>query len=545
LRYLFEDYALDVDRRELRRGEALVALEPQVFDLLAYLVRNRERVVSKNDLLAAIWHGRIVSESAMTTRINAARHAVADSGAEQRLIKTLHRKGIRFVGAVREQGESADYSGLVQAASLAPRLDRSALPGVADAPAEAPPGGPRLPDKPSIAVLPFANLSGDPEQDYFADGIVDDITTTLSHLHGLFVIARNSTFTYKGRPVDVQQVGRALGVRYVLEGSVRRFADRVRITAQLVEAETRAHVWADRYDRTIGDIFAIQDEITNAIAAAIEPEISASEQDRARRKPPEQLGAWELYQRGMWHLLRHNYENSLEAERLFHSAIALDPSFAAPHAALALVDFFQIPRAQRDHNPALLDAMFRGAVRAAELDPKDCLGHVALGLHYMRRGEFAQSICEHQVALALNPNSPFAHWGYGFVLIFAERFAEALDEFDAALLLNPRDPAKWPHLATLKAGTLYQLRRYEEAAASARDAMRSATADVVWSCIHLAAAFGQLGRTNEAAVALAELEPRRPELTLSAFRSWSMNRLRSERALGHIVEGLRKAGLPE
>jgi TolB-like protein/DNA-binding winged helix-turn-helix (wHTH) protein/Flp pilus assembly protein TadD len=542
LRYLFEDYALDIDRRELRRHEALIALEPQVFDLLAYLLRNRDRVVTKTDLLAAIWHGRIVSESAMTTRINAARHAVADSGAEQRLIKTLHRKGIRFVGAVREQGESADHSGLVQAASLAPRLDRSP-PLVTDAPAESRRGGPRLPDKPSIAVLPFANLCGDPEQDYFADGIVDDITTALSHLHGLFVIARNSTFTYKGHPIDVQQVGRALGVRYILEGSVRRFADRVRITAQLVEAEPRAHIWADHYDRTIGDIFAIQDEITNAITAAIEPEISASEQDRARRKPPEQLGAWELYQRGMWHLLRHNYENSLEAERLFHSAIALDPGFAAPHAARALVDFFQIPRAQRDHDPALLDAMFREAARAAELDPKDSLGHVALGLHHMQRGEFAQSICEHKVALVLNPNSAFAHWGYGFVLIFAERFAEALDEFDAALRLNPRDPAKWPHLATLKAGTLYQLRRYEEAAASAHDAIRSATADVVWSCVHLAAAAGQLGRTI--AVALAELERRRPGLTLSAFRSWSMNRLRSERALGHIVEGLRKAGLPE
>jgi TolB-like protein len=210
LRYLFESFALDADRRELRRGDDLVPVEPKAFDLMVHLIANRERVVSKDDLIAAIWNGRIVSDSALTTCINVARSAIGDSGGAQRLIKTLPRKGFRFVGVVREEERPG---------------------GVAVTSA---PSAPRLPDKPSIAVLPFANLSGDPEQDYFTDGIVEDIITGLCRMGWLFVIARNSSFTYKGRAVDVKQVGRELGVRYVLEGSMRKAANRIRITAQLI-----------------------------------------------------------------------------------------------------------------------------------------------------------------------------------------------------------------------------------------------------------------------------------------------------------------------
>src|ERR1700736_4643507 len=211
--YLFEEYAFDTDRRELHRGAEVVPVAPQVFDLLDYLIRNRERVVSKDDLINAIWNGRIVYDAALTTRLNAARSAIGDSGKEQRLIKTLPRKGFRFVGPVRE----------AQAAA------------VADNPVEPSKPTLTLPDKPSIAVLPFATLSSDPEKDYFADGMVEDIITALSRFKALFVIARNSSFTYKGRAVDVKQVGRELGVRYVLEGSVRKAANRVRITGQLVD----------------------------------------------------------------------------------------------------------------------------------------------------------------------------------------------------------------------------------------------------------------------------------------------------------------------
>ena len=205
--YLFEDFVLDSDRRELRRGDELLSVEPQVFDLLQYLIRNRDRVVSKDDLVSAVWQGRIVSDATLSSRINAARNALRDSGEEQRLIRTILRKGIRFVGAVREE-DGAE-------AMVAVEQPKPAL---------------GLPDRPSIAVLPFVNMSGDPEQDYFADGMVEDIITGLSRIKWLFVIARNSSFAYKGRAVDVKQVGRDLGVRYVLEGSVRKAANRVRIS---------------------------------------------------------------------------------------------------------------------------------------------------------------------------------------------------------------------------------------------------------------------------------------------------------------------------
>jgi TolB-like protein len=521
LLYSFEDFVIDTDRRELRRGSRLIPLQPQVFDILHYLIANRLRVVTKDDLIESVWGGRIVSESAIATRISAVRTALRDSGGEQRLIKTLPRKGLRFVGEVRKNTPVS-----------APDEVSGPKPVFA------------LPQRPSIAVLPFTSMSSDPEQDYFADGITDDIITALSYWRWLFVIARNSTFAYRGRDVDVRQVGNELGVRYVLEGSVRRAADRVRITAQLVETESRTHLWANRYDRALDDLFKVQDDIAAAISATVEPEIGASERDLSRRKPPESLGAWELFQRGTWHLLRHNLQDSTEAEAFFRRSIALDPDFAPPHAALAVLLFFQIARAWEADHVDVLNEMRQRACAAIEIDPKDFLGHTGLGLCLMERGEFAQSVAEHKTALLLNANSPLAHWAYGYVLQRDDRFLEALEQFDLALRLNPTDPANWSHL-TLKAATLYLLERHEEAAACARDAARNPTVDLLWPYVHLAAALGQLGRGEEAKLAVAELQRRRPGLTISGFAKWPHNQNRSAMTLARISEGLRKAALPE
>jgi TolB-like protein len=263
LRYHFEEFAFDTGRRELHRGPDVISIAPQVFDLLEYLIVNRERVVSKDDLVNAIWNGRIVSDAALTTRLNSARAALGDSGEQQRLIKTLPRKGFRFVGAVREERAPAT--------ALKPTL--------------------ALPDKPSIAVVPFQNLSGDPEQEYFTDGMVEDIITALSRFKSLFVIARNSSFTYKGKAVDIKQVGRELGVRYVLEGSIRKAGGKVRISGQLIEAATGAHLWADRFDGSLDDIFALQDKVTSSVVGAIAPRLELAEIDRSERKPTESLDA--------------------------------------------------------------------------------------------------------------------------------------------------------------------------------------------------------------------------------------------------------------
>ena len=268
--YHFGEYSLDSARRELRCGTSLVAVEPQVFDVLQFLLCNRQRVVSKDDLFAAVWGGRNVSESTLSSRITAVRHAIGDTGDEQRFIKTLSRKGVRFVGDVREDEETTR----IAATSIIMEPLRAAIV---------------IPDKPSIAVLPFTNMSGDSDQEYFADGMIEEIITALSRMRWLFVIARNSSFAYKGRNVDVKQVGRELGVRYVLEGSVRMAGNRVRITGQLIDAPSGAHLWADRFEGTLEHIFDLQDRVTENVVGAIAPNSGTGRdrpsQAKANREP--------------------------------------------------------------------------------------------------------------------------------------------------------------------------------------------------------------------------------------------------------------------
>jgi TolB-like protein/predicted ATPase len=351
--FVFGDQALDVDRRELRRGAELIALEPQVFDLLVYLVRNRDRVVSKDDLLEAVWGGRIVSESTLTSRITAVRKAVGDSGEAQRLIRTLPRKGIRFIGAVREE--------------QTPALAVEARPVVA---ADPPRAALALPDKPSIAVLPFANLSGDPEQEYFADGMVEEIITGLSRIRWLFVIARTSSFTYKGQAIDVRQVGRELGVRYVLEGSVRKAGGRVRIAAQLIDATSGAHLWADRFDGSLEEVFELQDQVAIGVAAAIKSALQSAqihrsadlpEQAKARdARPPDTISAG---RRQLTVMSCNLAESAALASRLdpedlcdliaaYHRAIAeivtRFEGFVAKHSGDGALIYFGYPRAHED-----------------------------------------------------------------------------------------------------------------------------------------------------------------------------------------------------
>jgi TolB-like protein len=313
LRYLFEDFVLDTDKRELRRGPHAVTIAPQVFDLLVYLIRNREHVISKNDLIAAVWGRRVVTDGALATRLNSARAAISDSGDEQRLIKTLQRKGFRFVGAVREVDGEVDT-----AASSAPPIP--AIPA----------------DKPSIAVLPFQNLSDDPDQDYFADGLVEDIITALSRFRSLFVIARQSSFTFRGKTVDIKQVGRELGVRYLLEGSVRKAGARLRITGQLIDAETAAHIWADRFDGALDDVFDLQDRVTRQVVGSIAPELDRAEMERAGRQSGSNIDAVTAFYRGLPHTeFPTSAENNDSAMRDFKRAIALDPNLACAYGGVA------------------------------------------------------------------------------------------------------------------------------------------------------------------------------------------------------------------
>ena len=304
MRYLFEDYAFDTDRRELHRGADVVPVAPQVFDLLEYLIRNRERVVSKDDLINAVWNGRIVSDAALTTRLNAARTAIGDTGEKQRLIKTLPRKGFRFVGTVQEDQGRAVAAGAGGITATTPR----------------PASAPRL----SIVVLPFANIGDDPEQDYFADGVTESLTTDLSRISGSFVIGRHTAFTYKGKAVDLKQIGRELNVRYVLEGSVQRGGNRLRVNVQLIDAETANHLWAERFDKPVADLFDMQDEIVSRLANALNAELIAAEARRAERSlHPD---AMDLYFQGRAIFNKgQTPENLTQAQGFFERALALDP----------------------------------------------------------------------------------------------------------------------------------------------------------------------------------------------------------------------------
>jgi len=315
LRYRFDNHLLDTDRRELRRGDELLAVEPQVFDLLVFLLRNRDRVISKEELIASVWDGRIVSDSTLASRINAVRRTIGDNGQEQRVIRTAARRGFRFVAEVNET-ETVTNAETPDALSQDKR------------------GGPACHDKPSIAVLPFSNLSGDPDQEYFVDGVVEEIITSIARVNWLFVIARNSSFTYKGKAVDVKQVARELGVRYVLEGSMRKAGNRVRITGQLVDTSTGAHIWADHFDGALDDIFELQDQLASNVVGAIAPKLRQSEIERAARKPTQSVDAYDLFLRALGQL-HHMSKNSWSKAICFaRRALDIDP-FYGPAAALA------------------------------------------------------------------------------------------------------------------------------------------------------------------------------------------------------------------
>jgi adenylate cyclase len=297
-----------------------------------------------------------------------------------------------------------------------------------------------LPDKPSLAVVPFTNMSGDPEQEFVSDGIAEDVITALSRYPSLFVIARNSTFTYKGQAFDVKQVGRELGVRYVLEGSVRKSGNRIRVTAQLIEAGTGNHVWAERYDRDLADIFAVQDEITHALTTALAPAIADAELRRAIRKPPESLDAWAAYQRGLWHLSKANPDDDTIAQNLFRQAIDLDPTFASGYSALALA---QLQAAAIYQKLSLAEAQSSAEVlarRAVSLDGADAEARSGLGWALQARGELEGALVEIERALAMSPNLAVAHWQRGATLIFSGRPKEGLDALETCIRLDPRDP---------------------------------------------------------------------------------------------------------
>jgi TolB-like protein/DNA-binding winged helix-turn-helix (wHTH) protein/Tfp pilus assembly protein PilF len=528
LRFSFGECTVDAERRELSRGAEQVAIEPQVFDVLLYLIQNRDRVVTKDDLIAAVWGGRIVSEATLTSRINAARKAVGDSGDRQTIIKTYPRRGFRFVASLNS-----------------PATDqRPSLPSTITSGASEPVGSRIAVDwggRPSIAVLPFKNLSDDPEQEYFSDGITEDIIAALSKYRSLVVIARNPSFAFRGA-TDVRQAGLTLGADYLVDGSVRKFGQRVRIGAQLVETESGRQLWAERYDRDLQDLFVLQDEITTTIVARVEPEISAADRLRSERKAVPALHAWDFFRLGTKHFYKSTAADNLEAQRLFRRAIELDPNLAEAYGYLCYAIVLSMIYFDAEPTEGRLDEAVAIGRKAIELDEKDGLLRFMYGRALLARKAYGDALAELEIAVELNPCLAVTYCGLGDSLAYVGRTHEAIPYFQKAIDLSPHDPLRWAFYSYRALAHIFA-REFESANEWAQRAIRVPNAHY-WAFAHRVSALGHLKRSGEAVAAIRDLLQRKPDFS-STFARKRLFYLNDRDQLELYVEGLRRAGISE
>jgi TolB-like protein/Tfp pilus assembly protein PilF len=445
--------------------------------------------------------------------------------------------GIVFAGVrslVRRRGETsldkapgASAEPASAADSSAPELDPLNVPG--------------FEGRPAIAVLAFDDLSSERDQEYFADGIAEDLLTRLSAWRWFPVIARNSSFAYRGKAVDVKRVGRELGVRYVVEGSVRKAGERVRITAQLIDATTGAHVWAETYDREMRDIFALQDEITEAIVASVAPELVRSEGERAARKEPQTLDAWDCLTRGLWHLHQSTKEDNLAARQQFERAIELDPHLAPAFASLANLHRMDLLFQWTDSPERSVGELVRAAERAVALDDRSAYAQAAVGTAYSLKGEQEKAIAALELAIELNPSAAMAYSSLGTALATAGMLDQGIAKIETAMRLGPKDPLMWLMLFGM-AFTCFVAERYEEALDWARRSLQRRP-DWAGSYRVLAASHAHLDQLEKAREALTESLRRQPDFSASTWRM-TMSGVDPE-VHDRYIDGLRKAGLPE
>ena len=505
----FGRFRFDIGQRELSRDGVPVRLGSRALDILSVLASARGDVVTKDELLARVWPGLIVEENNLQVQVSALRKALDQETSGQSYLVTAPGRGYRLIGFIDPTRQ-----------------------------------GPALPDKPSMAVLPFQNMSDDPEQEYFADGIVEDIITALCHIRWLFVIARNSSFAYKGRAVDPKQVGRELGVRYVLEGGVRKAARRVRITAQLVDASTGAHLWADHFDGSLEDIFDLQDQVTASVVGAILPKLEEAEIERAKRKPTESLDAYDYFLRGLASTHRMTRESVSEALALFAKAIELDPDFASPHGVAAFcyvvrkINGWTVDRAQEVADAARL------AWRAAELGKDDAvaLAFGGLALGYVA-GDLEGAIALIDRALALNPNQAAAWYASGTVRAFRGGEPDvAIEHLARAMRLSPFDPFMFT-MQGVTAFAHFFAGRYDEASSWAEKAFWERP-NILATLRIAAVSNAYAGRLEEARKAVARALELDPDMRLSNLKD-RIGTFRRPEDFAKYADGLRKAGLPE
>jgi adenylate cyclase len=518
----FEGYTLDIARNALRVADREIALRRKSFELLRYLAENADRLVTKEELLKAIWPDVTASDESLTHCVSEVRQALGDGG--QAIIKTIPRRGYRFAAPVTRE---------------------AAAPPTAKSPTSKPPAaGSDSDSRPCVAVLPFTNLGGDPEQDYFSDGMTEDIITELSRFSELLVIARNSSFQYKGKAVDIRQIGQELGARYVLEGSVRRSGDRIRIAAQLIDAVTGAHRWAERYDRKLHDAFEVQDEVARAIVTLLAAHVNRAEIERALLKPPAAWEAYEYYLRGaeafFLHTTRRTKTSLYDARRLLEQCLAIDPCYARAAAILSRTHLhsYMEPLDGDYLSPAALDRALDLAETAVHLDDRLPQARAQLGDVLLYKRQHSASIAEYERAVALNRN--FIDYRYAKALVYAGEPARAIQVLEANQRFDPFQPLIW---STSWLGFAnYMLGRYEESVRQLRECA-SRLPNLQWPHVWLAASLAQAGQLEEARREAAEVLRVNPGFTIESWNK--LNVFRDAKDAAHRIDGLRKAGLPE
>ena len=517
--YCFEGCNLDLRRGCLfNRAAQQVELRPKSFEVLRYLVENAGRLVAKEELISSVWQCAVVSDESISRCISDARAAIGDR--DHKVIKTVPRRGYMFAVAVTRQAVQ-EPGGFDSAPILR-----------------------TIPDKPSVAVLAFANMSGDPAQEYVSDGITDDVITELSRFPELFVIARNSSFQYKGKAVDIRQIGRELGVRYILEGSFRRTENRVRITAQLIDAATGVHRWAERYDRECTDVFAVQDDVACSVATILAAHVRYAEAERAALKPPATWQAYDYYLRAAHALTSfwtsYKIDEFWEARRLAERSVLFDPDYARGYALLAstyVVAWLNSFGADPSDSTAL-DRGLELATKAVQLDANLPQARAQLGNALSWKGQHEAALAEFQKAVELNPN--FVEWRYAIALILAGQTAKALEVARNYIRLDPFAAGSaymWVGIAH------YLLKEYSQALVVLRDCIvRMPNARFVHAW--LAATYAQLDEMPRAQFHAAEVLRIEPRYTIRGMNR-TLPALKSAADAEHLVDGLMKAGLPE
>ena len=517
--YRFGDFEVDTDSFELRQKGRALAVEPLVFDLIRFLAENPGRVLGRDEIIGQVWKGRIVSDATVASCIKSARKALGDSGDSQSYIRTVRGRGFQFVGRLLPEAQAAFRDN-----GAAP-CDPGVHPGDAERPRPVPA------DKPILAVLPFDNLSAGVDE-YFADGLTEDIITNLTRFRDLMVVGRTSTFQFKGRAVPLQELAAKLKAGYVVEGSVRRAAGRVRITAQLVDAATGVHLWADHYDREMEDIFAVQDEVTRMIAATLGVKIQDVATQRALRKSAVELGAYDCVLRARRYTSMLSEEMHAEARDLLEQAVAKDPNYAEAHALLANV-YLAEHRFDANPRPDPIGRALKMAETATRLDPQDAYARCWLGIVHFFRRENDKFEAEAQRALSLNPNDPETLADIGHYLAFMGAFERGVELSWRARQLNPLHPG-WYYFSSARYH--YDRREYE---AMLADVERVGLPHFYWTHLLKAAAQGQLQRP-EAGASLARIHELKPDFSARAeLEKWNA----APQDLEHLLEGLRKAGL--